>query len=144
MVIIPYQMLGRNPPKWNSFKPGLLKNWSLRKSLHLDCPWLPRASTEEHRTPKIRGILLWLPSPSGNLHVSHTSPVDNLCPTAVPRDLQQASHVRTGGPYTQLGQNLWLEHGNVSLHLSNREDKWDSKTVPGDLNWVIHIHTNDP
>lgn len=48
-------MLGRNSPKWNSFKPGLLKNWSLRKSLHLDCLWLPRASTEEHRTPKIRG-----------------------------------------------------------------------------------------
>ena len=28
-------MLGKNPPKWNSFKPSLFKNQSLRKSLHL-------------------------------------------------------------------------------------------------------------
>lgn len=28
-------MLGKNPPKWNSFKPRLFKNQSLRKSLHL-------------------------------------------------------------------------------------------------------------
>ena len=35
MVIIPYQMLGKNPPKWNSFKPRLFKIQSLRKSLHL-------------------------------------------------------------------------------------------------------------
>lgn len=30
------------------------------------------------------------------------------------------------------------------FNLSNVEDKWDPKTVPGDLNWVIHMHTNDP
>lgn len=38
-------MLGRNPPKWNSFKPRLFKNQSLRKSLHLSIP-ASRASKE--------------------------------------------------------------------------------------------------
>lgn len=42
-------MLGRNPPKWNSFKPRLFKNQSLRKSLQWSIPG-SRASRGQKRT----------------------------------------------------------------------------------------------
>lgn len=132
------------PTQMEQLQARALKNWSLRKPLHLDCPWLPGASTEKHSNPKIQGRLLWLPSPSCNLRISHTSLVDNLCPTSVPRDLKQASYIHTSVLYTQLGQNLWLKHGNVSIHFSNGEDKLHPKIVPRDLNQGIHIHTNGP
>ena len=65
-------MLGKNPPKWNSFKPRHFKNRSLRKSLNLSIPG-SRASRGE----KLAGDA-GLPSGSPIAHITGSPVADEL------------------------------------------------------------------